>query len=211
MTQLIFVRHGQTHGNVERRWNGWSDSSLTDLGKRQAELVANRLGELKGQIQALYSSPLSRAYQTAQPIARNLGLSMRLIEGLKEFHFGMIEGLTTPEVESRYPELLTKWREDNDPTFAYPEGESREAFLLRVSDALDLISARHPEETILVITHGGVLRATLSYYFPDEIDVWQRFTAGNGSLTVIQVNGHERKLVKLDDQEHLQELEPVIA
>ena len=211
MTQLIFVRHGQTNSNVERRWQGWTDTPLNPLGGKQAQLVARRLSESQGKIQALYSSPLSRAYQTAKAIAEGLDLPVRLVEGLKEFHFGEIEGMTTEEVQSRYPELLRRWEDRHDLSFAFPNGESRQGFTQRISNTLGLIALRHPDETVVVVSHGGALRAALSYYFPEESDHWQAFVAGNCSLTVIQLNGHAPKLISVDDQEHLQELEAVFA
>lgn len=211
MTQLIFVRHGQTNGNVEGRWQGWSDTPLNELGKRQAELVANRLSELRGQVRALYSSPLSRAYQTAQTIADRLDLPVRLVTDLREFHFGVIEGMTTAEVEAQYPELLTRWRDHNDFAFAYPGGESKAGFMQRVAETLDTIVARHPEETVIVVSHGGPLRAMLGHYFPEDQTVWHRFTAGNCSMTVLNMNGHGPQLVKVDDQEHLKELESMLT
>lgn len=206
MTQLIFVRHGQTHGNVEGRWQGWTDTPLNELGKRQAELVANRLSERPGQIHAVYSSPLSRAYQTAQAIADKLSLPVRLVTNLREFHFGVIEGMTTAEVAVQYPELLARWRDPGDLTFAYPQGESKVDFMARITEVLETIIARHPGETVVVVSHGGALRAMLSHFFPEEQATWQRFSAGNCSVTVLNMNGHGPQLVKVDDQEHLKEL-----
>jgi len=211
LTHLIFVRHGQTDGNVEGRWQGWTDTPLNELGKKQAALAARRLGDLKGQIHALYSSPLSRAYQTAQPIARSLGLPIRLVEDLKEFHFGEIESMTFAEVADKFPELLARWDDRYDLSFAYPGGESRAAFMRRLATAWDALIARHPEDTIVIVSHGGVLRATMSHFFPEETDLWNNFIAGNCSLTYIQMNGYHTELVRLDDREHLQELEATVT
>ena len=211
MTQLIFVRHGQTDGNLEGRWQGWSDTPLNAVGKRQAELAAKRLSELRGQVHAVYSSPLSRAYQTAQTIADKLDLPVRLVSDLREFHFGVIEGMTTAEVEAQYPDLLARWRDRDDVGFSYPDGESKIGFARRIVETLDLIVARHPEETIVVVSHGGPLRAMLSHCFPEERAVWQSFTPGNCSITVLNINGNGPQLLKVDDQEHLKELEATLT
>jgi broad specificity phosphatase PhoE len=211
LTRLIFVRHGQTDGNVEGRWQGWTDTPLNELGKKQAALAARRLGELRGQIHALYSSPLSRACQTAQPIARSLDLPVHLVEDLKEFHFGEIESMTFAEVADKFPQLLERRDDRYDLSFAYPGGETREGFMRRLATALDVLIARHPEETIVIVSHGGVLRATMSHLFPEETELWTNFIAGNCSITYIQVNGHHTELVRLDDREHLQELEITIT
>jgi probable phosphoglycerate mutase len=211
LTQLIFVRHGQTNGNLEGRWQGWSDTPLNEVGRRQAELVAKRLEELRGQVHALYSSPLSRAYQTAQAIADRLALPVRLVTDLREFHFGVIEGMTTAEIEAQYPDLLVRWRDRDDLTFAYPGGESKIGFARRIAETLDLIVARHPEETVIVVSHGGPLRAMLSHYFPEERKVWQGFTPGNCSVTIVNINGNGPQLVTVDDQTHLEELEAALT
>jgi len=209
LTQLILARHGQTYGNVERRWQGWSDTSLNEVGQQQALRLAERLRPAKGQIDALYSSPLIRAYQTARPIALALDLPIRLVDGLKEFHFGLIEGLTTPEFETRFPEAFDKWVNSTDFEFTYPGGESRAGFFRRVSDTIEAIADRHPGETVLVITHGGTLRGILAHFLPDDTEKWLTFSANNGSLTYLNVNGHGPQLITLDDRDHLAGIDKV--
>jgi broad specificity phosphatase PhoE len=202
---LILVRHGQTNGNVEQRWQGWSDTPLNELGHWQAVQAARRLVLQKGRIAALYSSPLSRAYETAKPIACALDLPIHIVEGLKEFHFGVIEGLTTPEFQARFPEVYARSRRPDDSDFAYPGGESRTAFFRRVSETMDCIVARHPNESVVIVAHGGTLRAALAHYLPDRRELWQDFTTGHCSLTYLCMNGYGVKLGFFNSQEHLQE------
>lgn len=206
MTDLILIRHGQTDGNFEHRWQGWTDSPLNEMGHRQAALVARRLSEGRGRILAVYSSPLMRAYQTARPIAEALGLPVRLVEGLKELHFGAIEGLTTDEVEEQAPGLLERATDRLDLDFTYPGGENRLEFLRRVADTMDGIVARHPDEMVVVVAHGGTLRAILAHFLPEEIVRWQDFSPGNCSLTYLAVNGRGVGVHMVDDREHLREL-----
>jgi 2,3-bisphosphoglycerate-dependent phosphoglycerate mutase len=205
LTDLILVRHGQTDGNVARRWQGWSDYPLNAVGLRQAEQVAVRLADQKAHIQAIYSSPLRRAYETAKPISAALGLPVRLLEKLKEFHFGQIEGLTTPEFRTVFPEAYARFQNRADMSFRYPGGESREEFFHRVGIAADSIMACHPGQTVVVVAHGGTLRALLAHFFPEQDATWQTFSAEHCSLTRLSLNGHGPQLLSLDDHTHLED------
>ena len=200
MTNLILVRHGQTNSNIEHRWQGWLDTPLNELGRVQAAQVAQRLSWRKGQIHTLYSSPLARAYHTAKPIAAALDLPIHLVEGLKEFHFGEVEGLTTPQFQARFPQFFEKWQDKSDTTFAYPGGESRAGFYERVGETMDCIVARHPEDTLVVVAHGGTLRAILTHYFPQRQELWQDFSAEHCSLTHLRLNGRGAEWVEADAQ-----------
>jgi broad specificity phosphatase PhoE len=203
LTDLIMVRHGQTDGNVARRWQGWSDYSLNDTGLRQAEQVATRLADQKGHIDALYSSPLRRAYETAKPIAAALGLPVRLVENLKEFHFGRIEGLTTPEFKEAFPETYAQLQNPADMSVRYPGGESRDEFFGRVGLAADALVARHPGQTVVVVAHGGTLRALLAHFLPGQEATWHAFSAEHCSLTHLSLNGHGVRLLMLNDHRHV--------
>lgn len=88
MTDLLLIRHGQATHNLEQRWEGWGATALTEEGQRQAEALAERLASSATNIAHLYTSPLLRARQTAQPIARRLGLIPVVHEGLREIDFG---------------------------------------------------------------------------------------------------------------------------
>jgi 2,3-bisphosphoglycerate-dependent phosphoglycerate mutase len=209
VTDLILVRHGQTDGNVARRWQGWTDHPLNALGQRQAAQVAARLAAQKDPIQALYSSPLRRAYETARPISEALALPARLVSDLKEFHFGQIEGLTTTEFRETFPEAYAQFLNKADLSFRYPGGESRDEFFHRVGMAAESIVACHPGQTVAVVSHGGVIRALLAHFFPEQEELWQTFSAEHCSLTRLSLNGQGPRLVTLDDQKHLEPLEPV--
>lgn len=204
MTDLILVRHGETDGNVARLWQGWSDYPLNATGLRQAGQAAARLADQKGHIQALYSSPLRRAYETARPISTALALPVRLLENLKEFHFGQVEGLTTPQFRELFPEAYVQHQDKTDMSFRYPGGESREEFFHRVGVAADSILACHVGQTVVVVAHGGTLRAFLAHFFPEQEATWQTFSAQNCSLTRLSVNGHGPELLSLDERADLE-------
>ena len=204
MTDLILVRHGQTDGNVARRWQGWSDYPLNETGLRQAQQVAARLADQKGNIHAIYSSPLRRAYETARPIAAALGLPVRLAENLKEFHFGQLEGLTTPQFREIFPEAYDQSQNRADMSFRYPGGESRSEFFGRVGLAADSMVACHPGQTVVVVAHGGTLRALLAHFFPEQEATWHTFSAEHCSLTHLSLNGQGARLLTLNDHRHVE-------
>jgi broad specificity phosphatase PhoE len=204
VTDFILVRHGQTDSNVARRWQGWSDCSLNDRGLRQAQQVAARLADQKGHIHALYSSPLRRAYETAKPIAAALHLPVRLVENLKEFHFGQLEGLTTPQFREIFPEAYAQSQNRADMSFRYPGGESRAEFFDRVGLTADSMVARHPGQTVVVVAHGGTLRALLAHFFPEQEETWHTFSAEHCSLTHLSLNGHGSRVLTLNDHRHVE-------
>jgi broad specificity phosphatase PhoE len=152
VTTLLLVRHGETDWNRDGRWQGHSDTHLNELGREQARRVA---AELDG-IDVMYSSDLARARETAEIIAEELELDVRADDRLRERSFGAWEGLTAPEIEERFPDELSRWRSGEGPGAA--DAEPFDRFAERVREALDDVVARHPGETVLVVTHGGTIR-----------------------------------------------------
>jgi broad specificity phosphatase PhoE len=140
VTALLLVRHGETDWNADGRLQGQTDRPLSDFGRRQAQQLADELaGE---QLEAIYSSDLSRARETAEIVGERLGLPVVLDPGLREKDWGTWEGLTA--VERDRVEFV---------------GESTEAHQERILSALRRISSRHPEDgRVLVVTHGGSMR-----------------------------------------------------
>lgn len=153
-TRCCVVRHGETDWNVERRVQGHVDIPLNGKGRSQAATVARRLaGEC---FSAVYSSDLQRAWQTAEPTAKLHKLPIRLDPALRERNFGVLQSLTADEARTRYPEA-SLGRAERDPDYAFEGGESLVAFEKRSRDCLSEMARRHAGETILVVTHGGVL------------------------------------------------------
>ena len=153
-TRVIAIRHGETAWNAETRMQGQLDIPLNQAGRWQAGRVAAALaGET---LDAIYSSDLARALQTAEPLAAAAGLAVEVDAGLRERCFGVFQGLTFEEVEARWPQDSVRWRR-REPDFA-PEGaETLRAFAARCVAAASRIAAGHPGQTIAIVTHGGVL------------------------------------------------------
>jgi len=154
------VRHGETDWNLTRRLQGHSDRPLNETGREQARNLA---AELAGEdLEAVYSSDLSRAEETARIIAETRGLDVTALPELRERHFGSWEGLTDEEIHERFPEEIADG--------VLGDGESRDELHGRVHRALSRIAAEHPEATVLVVSHGGPLRAVLRRCGNDGVD-----------------------------------------
>jgi probable phosphoglycerate mutase len=148
-TRLLLVRHGQSVWNADGRWQGHADVPLSDLGRRQAQAAAQAVGA----VDAIVASDLARARETAEIIGEAVGVGPVLIHpGLRERAAGEWTGLSQPEIEDSWPGYLAEGR--RPPAF-----ECGEAFARRALDTVTDIVAAHPDADLLVITHGGVLRA----------------------------------------------------
>jgi len=203
MTDLLLVRHGQASHNQAGRWEGWGASPLTPLGELQAEALAGWLAAWPSTIDRLYVSPLLRARQTAEPIARTLGLAPRLHEGLREISFGQVSGLTQETFRQTMPEVYARWQDRRNLTFQFPEGEQRLAFFQRVGRALAEIIEDSGGQQVVVVSHGGAIRAGLAYLLPETMQNWWGYALANGSLTHVRVGREGNVLVALNDCQHL--------
>ena len=161
MTTLLLVRHGETDWNRDGRWQGHADTPLNERGREQARSLAAQL-EGGESIAAVYASDLARARETAEIVAAPLGLEVEIDPRLREIDFGSWEGLTTPEIEQRFPEEVARWR-SNDGSQAFAGGETYAEMGERVVRALSDIAAAHPSQTVLVILHGGPIRGILAH------------------------------------------------
>ena len=152
-TRILLARHGETAWNHAGRWQGHADPPLNDLGRRQAEILAEQLaGEA---VAAVYSSDLRRARETARIVADRLRLPVIEKPALREIDVGSWSGLTRDEVRERFPEGFARWLAGE----IGHDGETREELTRRVVAAVESIAQDHPDETVLVVSHGGVVRA----------------------------------------------------
>lgn len=153
-TRLLVIRHGETAWNLETRIQGQIDIPLNDHGRWQADRLARAL-RLEG-VDVLYASDLSRATETAEAVSRHLDLPLTLDMGLRERHFGRLEGLTHDEIAQHWPDDARRWR-GRDPAYGPEGGETLTQFYQRCVGTLERLAARHPGQTVAVVAHGGVL------------------------------------------------------
>ncbi len=154
VTVILLARHGETDWNTERRWQGHADRPLNDVGRDQARELAETLAGRT--IDVVYSSDLVRAHETARIVADRLGLPVELDVGLREVDVGDWSGRAHDEVESVDPEGFRRWQGGGK---GWTGGESYDEMGSRVVDTVLRLAEAHPDETILIVSHGGSIRA----------------------------------------------------
>jgi 2,3-bisphosphoglycerate-dependent phosphoglycerate mutase len=185
-TRFIVVRHGETRWNVEARIQGQRDSALTEEGVAQAEALGERLaGE---RFDRIVSSDLGRAHETARRIAAACGRDLTLDARLRERHFGQGEGLGYDEVDRLYPGAFSRVRE-TDPDYVIPGGESRRQFHARVVAGFEALARAHASETVVVVTHGGVLATLYRHIHGIPLDKAHAIPITNASYNALTFDG----------------------
>ena len=155
MTTIYLARHGESDWNAANRFQGLSDRPLTELGRRQAEALADELA-MTASPSAIYSSPLRRAFETAAIVGTRTGLEPRPVDDLREVDVGGWAGLSRSDVESRFPEGFRRWLDGGE---GWEDGESYADMSARVLAALTRVAESHPGDQVLVVSHGGPIRA----------------------------------------------------
>jgi broad specificity phosphatase PhoE/ribonuclease HI len=183
-TTLIFLRHGVTRHTTERRFSGpgGDDPSLTAEGAEQVRRAAAALAR-GGGIDAIVSSPLRRALESASEVAIALGMEVVVDDGFQEASFGEWEGRTLAEVQARWPSELEKWM--NSPDVAPPGGESLRDVRRRVERSLEATLAAHPGETVVVASHVNPIKLVVRYCLGTRLDVVHRLLVAPASLTTV--------------------------
>ena len=154
MTIFWIIRHGQTDWNLEGRYQGIKDTPLNETGLCQAEMAADRVTGIN--FEAIYSSPLKRAYRTAEAVARRQGLDILVDDRLLEISQGVWEGMLFSDIEKQYPELISK-RKKNPLNAQAPGGETVLEVAERIKKAVEDIAGKHPQGPVLLVSHGLAL------------------------------------------------------
>lgn len=156
VTTLYIVRHCQSMGNIQHRFQGRFDAPVSPDGEKQLELLSLRFRNVH--LDAVYSSPLNRAYRTAQAIARFHELPVQKREELIELDVGEMENLLLSEIGKKFPEVAKNW--DRTPDLCeFPGGETMKQAYVRINAAIDDIIAENTGKTVAISTHGGVIRS----------------------------------------------------
>jgi len=207
-TELIMIRHGVTAWNKERRFQGQIDIPLDDEGLRQAQLLGQSMAGAA--LAAVYASDLTRARQTAEPLASALGLPVVAEPGLRERHYGAFEGRTWDELQREHAADFARWRA-REPDFSLPGGgETLLALHDRVEATMRALAARHPGASVVAVTHGGVLDCAyriatgLGMREPRQHDLL------NASINRILFDGERFSLVGWADVAHLRQADDAI-
>jgi probable phosphoglycerate mutase len=207
-TRILAIRHGETAWNVGGRIQGQLDIPLNETGRRQAERLTAAVAD--EDIGALYSSDLSRAYETAQAVARGCGLPIVTDTGLRERSFGVFEGLSFDEIRVRWPEQAERWR-TRDPSFGAEGGETLQVFYDRCVSTASRLAARHPGETIVLVAHGGVMDALYRAASRVALDAPRSWELGNASINRLLYTPQGFTLIGWADSHHLEGLDDAFA
>ncbi len=199
---VILVRHGETEANVLQVWHGALDAPLTQRGRRQVEAAGRGVADLSRRypIDRFYVSPLARAQSTAAAIADAIDMTPVVHEGLREFDLGEWEGRTFQDLRES-EDLWGRW--DKDPAFAPPQGESPTSFNQRVVQTVQALAEKHPGETLLLVTHGGVICNVLATWVGDGPQDWQLWDPHNCAISVLQWDGEKWHALLINDISHL--------
>ena len=194
MTTVYLARHGQSDWNAANRFQGHSDRPLTELGRRQAAALAEEL-ESQEPLSAIYASPLRRALETASIVGARVGLEPVPVDDLREVDVGGWSGLSRNEVEERFPDAFRRWLDGGE---GWEDGETYADMATRVMEALRLIAANHPEDTVLVVSHGGPIRAIHALAAGMDVDEYRRLNRVEGNADVSRVAVEGGTISRLD-------------
>jgi len=184
VTVVLLARHGQTDWNRDQRFQGHSDPPLNETGRAQAATLAEELRDVP--LAAVYSSDLRRAVETAAVVAAAKGLPVRSRPQLREIDVGEWAGLTVSEIETRFPDAMRRHAAGGD---GWERGETHAVMQERIVAAVSELAAGHPDETILLVGHGGTMRALMAHAAGVPFPEYRRTHRGirNGSVSRIDV------------------------
>lgn len=200
MARILLVRHAQTKLHKDDRFWGKTDVTLSDFGVWQAEKLRDRLVEEK--IAAVYASALSRAQHTAEIITQGRKCNITICEEINEINFGFIEGLTYDEIKLLHPELAETL--SGFGTLAkFPGGESFEGLNSRVKIFVEKLGNHQPNETVLVVSHGGPLPLMICHLLGIGAEHWRKIWLETTSLSIVNTYPQGARLSLLNDVSHL--------
>ncbi len=205
-TIIILVRHGQTEWNRVERFRGRADVPLNGMGLEQAEATGRRVAASWRPV-AIYSSPLSRAVKTAEAIGRYTGLAVAIHPGLADIDYGDWQGLTPDDARTRWPEVVNAWYQ-TPQLVQIPNGETLDDLRVRAMRTVADLTARHPDQAIVLLGHTVINRIILLGILGLGNDRFWRIRQDPCAINVFEVDAGEYTLVSLNDTCHLNGIHP---
>jgi broad specificity phosphatase PhoE len=203
MAKLILARHGETLWNVEKVFRGRADVGLDKVGIRQAELLGKYLSNWE--LEAIYSSPVKRALDTANIVARHRKVAVRIAEGLIDFDYGQWQSLPEQEVKRLYPALLNEWH-NNPHKVRIPGGESLEDVGRRAVEVVNDVLARH-QGNVLLVSHRVVIKVLICYLLGLDNSHFQNINQDVCGITIFDYADGRFVLTRHNDTSHLRDLQ----
>ncbi len=205
--RVILIRHGQTDWNESGIFRGRIDVKLNPNGIRQAEIIGEVLKNVH--IDAVYSSPLSRAFDTATAIARYHSLTVEVYEPITDKNFGEWQGLNRSEVESRYPVIFGVWLSAPEKV-EIPNGETLSQVRQRLVVGLKEILSRHPEGTVVLVSHGLTNKVLLCAMLGLDNSHFWKVKQDNGAINIFKYSGNGSKVFLMNETTHLQSIGEIV-
>jgi broad specificity phosphatase PhoE len=199
--RLLLIRHAESEGNAENRFQGQRDYPLSPRGLEQALLLATRLNDRH--LDHIYASPLTRASHTARITAELKGMTVEPLPGVMEYDFGEFSGMTWVEIQERHPELAAAQRSRGRRYVAWPGEEGREVFRDRACSAIWSLEPNHQNETVAVFTHGGVIGVFCQSVLGLDPVHRAPFTVDNTSIFEVELRNSTGTLWTTNDTCHL--------
>lgn len=199
---LLLVRHAESLGNIEKRWQGHADYPLSARGLEQAECIAQRLATVP--VSAIYSSPSSRALRTAQIIGARVGLEPRTDEDLREYDVGILSGALIRDIKDEHLRVYQRMVGIYDEGTSVDGEEGQPAFRARIHQAMWRIIDAHPEQLVVVVSHRGPFMAFLLDWLELKPTKRPPFEFSNASLSIVHIEGPDYLMIQLvNDSCHL--------
>ena len=175
-TEIILIRHGQTEWNSQQRMQGHSNSDLSSVGQAQIQALGQWMHNVPFDL--IYSSDSLRAKQTAEAITQFSGHELKIDLRLREKNLGVFEGLTSEEAKERHPEVFRLFKTAGSK-YVIDEGESTQQLQDRALEIVEEIRIKHPEERVLLVTHGGFIRVVMKHSLGLSLETPTRFLIRN--------------------------------
>jgi broad specificity phosphatase PhoE len=193
VTTIYLARHAESDWNAENRFQGHSDRPLTERGRAQAEVLADELADKP--LDAVFSSPLRRALETAELVAARHQLSAVPVDALREVDVGGWAGLSRSEVEARFPEAFARWLAGGE---GWEDGETYDEMAERVLAVVREVASDHPKGTVLIVSHGGPIRALHAAAEDMTVHDYRRLHRVEANARVSALAVEDGRLTRLD-------------
>jgi broad specificity phosphatase PhoE len=203
MTRIILARHGETLWNVQKVFRGRADVGLDEVGIKQAHLLGKYLSDWE--LEAVYSSPVKRALDTADIIARYRKVAVRVAEGLTDFDYGEWQSLPEQEVKRLYPVILSEWHNNPDKV-QIPGGESLEDVRRRAAQVVNGVISEHQGD-VLLVSHRVVIKVLTCYLLGLDNSHFWNISQDVGGITIFNYADGRFVLTRRNDTSHLRQIQ----
>ncbi len=186
MTEILFIRHGETNCNKKSLYYGYLNPGLNETGIQQLKNTKKKLKNLNEKIDIVFSSDLRRCRESLELLEIDKNIKQNFSKELRELNFGNIEGKTYKEIEKNFPHYIEEMK-NNWRYFKSEGGESLNDLQQRVSKKLNKIKTQNQNKKILIVAHAGVIQSLISYYLFNNLDGYWQFKLDNGSITKMTI------------------------